>query len=212
MAIEVGGSSWYTPKSYGRRGGSEWATGKNTAPDRYTEDELRKHYDFVHNDPVAKMRPTKALPSDANEQRYDWVFNIRSNEGRWQLHNPNGLNAHRSGLDPYDWDDGYTRNGSTTRSASVKDMYAPVQAQSFDSAFKAAIKPESVAPPAPAAELDSEERASAVDTNLSRISLNRNAAIQSIVQQMAQAQAASKSTYDDILSIINEKQDKASKI
>ena len=109
MADTIGNAysvtGWYKP-TYSNKAPSEYRFGENNRPDKYTKDELITHYDFVFNDPNSFMRPDQPLPEDSDQLRYDWVFNVYSGEGRWQLHNPNGLNADRHGYSPYDWESG----------------------------------------------------------------------------------------------------------
>lgn len=125
------------------------------------------------------MRPNKPLPEDADEQRYDWVFNIRSNEGRWQLHNPNGLNAHRDGLSPYDWSTSNTSRSSSSRTASSKAKSA-----SFDAAFSAAVKSVSAKSESVSAKTaETEKTVSAVSDTVADLRLN-NTNRNSVFQEM----------------------------
>lgn len=184
MATSVGNqysaTGWYTPTYYNNRTASDWATGKNTRPDNYTKDELKEHYDFVYNEPVSKLRPDKPLPEDADEQRYDWVFNIRSNEGRWQLHNPNGLNAHRDGLSPYDWSSSKTSGASS----SSRTVSSKAKSTSFDAAFSAAVESVSAKSEAMSARTAQTEKAvSTVSDTVADLRLN-NANRNSVLQQM----------------------------
>lgn len=184
MAASVGNqysaTGWYTPTYYNNRTASDWATGKNTRPDHYTKDELKEHYDFVYNEPVSKMRPDKPLPEDADEQRYDWVFNIRSGEGRWQLHNPNGLNAHRDGLSPYNWSTSETsKSSSSSRTTSSKTKKV-----SFDAALDVAVKSVSAKSEAVSAKTAETEKAvSAVSDTVADLRLN-NTNRNSVFQEM----------------------------